>query len=88
MKNETLHKLLVLLLIVLFVGCEYESKYTKRYIVSKSDSNGLNLSGNIECDSVTMTSRNKAILWIDGHKLTIEGELISIYSNKNYIKHK
>ena len=80
MKN----KFILLTLTILLVGCG--SDYTKRYIVTKSDDNNWSTSGIIECDSVNMESKNKAIIWVDGHKMNIEGGLIKIFTNKNYEK--
>ena len=78
----------VLLVAVLFTSCEQNTGYTKRYIVSKSDDDNWTTSGIIECDSVTMVNRNKAILWIDGQKLNLEGQLIKIFSNTDYVAPK
>ncbi|WP_445749968.1 hypothetical protein [Polaribacter sp.] len=90
MKNLKLrsHFLYTLLVAVLFVGCKQDNGYTKRYIVSKSDDNNWTASGIIECDSVTMVNRNKAILWVDGQKLNIEGQIIKIFSNTSYVAPK
>lgn len=67
---------------ILFISCEKE--YHKKFIVSKSDDDNWTTSGVIECDSVTMINRNKAILWIDGSKLNLEGGMIKIFSNPDY----
>jgi len=76
----------MLLVAVFLVGCEPE--YNKKYIVSKSDDNNWTTSGVIECDSVTMVNRNKATLWVDGQKLNLEGRLIKIFSNSDYVNPK
>jgi hypothetical protein len=80
------HLLYTMLVAVFLVGCGPE--YNKKYIVSKSDDNNWTTSGVIECDSVTMVNKNKATLWVDGQKLNLEGQLIKIFSNSDYVAPK
>lgn len=76
--------LYMFLLAILFSCNKY--KYTKKYIVSKTDKYNFHNSGVIECDSVTMINKNEAILFIDGQKMNLQGELIEIYSNSDFKK--
>jgi hypothetical protein len=78
----------VLLVAVFFVGCKQDTGYTKRYIVSKSDDNNWSTSGIVECDSVTMVDINTATLWIDGHKMSVKGQTIKVFSNTSYVAPK
>lgn len=79
-----MRKIIIMLGIVIFYSCEQNLQYTKKYIVSKSDDNNWTTSAEIECDSVTMITKNKATLWVDGTKLNLEGQIIKIYSNKQF----
>jgi hypothetical protein len=78
--------IIIILGIIIFYSCEQNSQYTKKYLVSKSDDNNWTTSAEIECDSVTMINKNKAILWVDGTKLNLEGQIIKIFSNKQFKK--
>jgi hypothetical protein len=78
-----MEKIIIVLAVMFFCSCEHNS-YTKKYIVIKSDDDNWTTSAEIECDSVTMINRNKATLWVDGHKLNLEGQLIKIFSNKQF----
>lgn len=76
-------KIIIVLAVMFFCSCEH-NLYTKKYIVIKSDDDNWTISAEIECDSVTMINRNKATLWVDGHKLNLEGQSIKIFSNKQF----
>lgn len=78
-------KLIILcLILILSISCKQDAGYTKRYIVSKSDDDNWTTSGIIECDSVTMENKNKAVLWVDGQKMNLEGGMIKIFTNTNH----
>jgi hypothetical protein len=78
-------KILVLFCVLsMLKSCQKNQEYTKKYIVSKSDDNNWTTSGVIECDSVTMENINKATLWVDGRKLSLQGQIIKIFTNTNY----
>jgi hypothetical protein len=78
-------KILVLFCVLsMLKSCQEKQEYTKKYIVSKSDDNNWTTSGVIECDSVTMENINKATLWVDGRKLSLQGQIIKIFTNTNY----
>ena len=88
LKTKSSHLLYTLLVAVLFVGCDKRTGYTKKYIVSKSDDNNWTTSGIVECDSVTMVDINTATLWIDGHKMSLKGQTVRVYSNTSYVAPK
>lgn len=79
-------KLSLIMLIIIFCSCNELSGYSKKYLVTKSDDNNWTTSAVIECDSVTMINRNKATLYIDGHKMNLEAQLIKIFSNPDFNK--
>ena len=71
-------KKIILLTIVLFASCQ--KQYSKKFIVSKSDDNNWTTTASIECDSVSMTDIHTAVLWSDGQKIVLKGQIIKIYS--------
>jgi len=85
LKSIICYTFYTLFLAVFFTSCEINTGYTKQYIVTKSDDNNWTTSAIIECDSVSMEGRKKAIMWIDGRKMIIEADLIKIFSNTNYV---
>ena len=69
----------IIIVTLLFYSCE--KKYTKKFIVAKSDDNNWTTSAIIECDSVSMVDLNTAYIWINGNKMILKGQIIKIYSN-------
>lgn len=73
-------KTIVITIAILFaVSCEKAS--TRKFTVAKSDDNNWTTTAMVECDSCSMTDINTVVLWIDGNKMTIKGQIIKIKSN-------
>jgi len=85
LKSITRYTLYTFLVAIFCTSCERSTGYTKKFIVTKSDDNNWTTSAMIECDSVSMEGRTKAIMWIDGRKMTIEADLIKVFSNTSYV---
>jgi hypothetical protein len=72
---------------LLFVSCESNTvnkkeKYSREYLLIKSDDNNWTHSAEILCDSVNMITNQHVEYWIDGHHFNLKGQLIKIFSTE------
>lgn len=75
-----------ILLLPFLSSCNQEPKPKRAYLVGKSDDNNWTTSAIIECDSVSMVSKNEAVYYVDGRESRLFGEIIKIASNPYHVQ--
>lgn len=75
-------KILLSIIVLALFGCENNS-YSKKIIVRITNNNGWSASL-VECDSASMLSTNRVIVWIDGNRMELYGKDIQILSSRLY----
>lgn len=80
---KLLNLLYLVLVAVIFIGCE-SRKITKPLTLVSTNGSGWSMTSSyLRCDSVQMVSTTEAYVWIDGSKMKVVAENVRVYSNGN-----